>query len=221
MLTGPDLLARFQALDDFLIARQALWRPRPFTQPQLPWESEHPQLARWLRARTLEQADADQSCPERLPAPDPFRELAAPAWERGQVGDLPEERREEPPRGLSAEVPGRKWQRIRAFASRLHFPQHPRHWLDWCAGKGHLGRLLAQDGAALTCLEYDPALVEAGALLSQRQQLPARHVRQDVLAADAEAQLCPEHSPVALHACGDLHVRLLQLASHKGCAHLA
>src|SRR5690606_15759287 len=38
---------------------------------------------------------------------------------------------------------------------------------------------------------------------------------------DAEAQLCPEHSPVALHACGGLHVRLLQLASHKGCAHLA
>lgn len=221
MLTGPDLLARFQALDDFLIARQALWRPRPFTQPQLPWESEHPQLARWLRARTLEQADADQSCPERLPAPDPFRELAATAWELGQVGELPEEMREEPPARLSVDVPGRKWQQIRAFASRLHFHQQPRHWLDWCAGKGHLGRLLAQDGAALTCLEYDPALVEAGALLSQRQQLPARHVRQDVLAADAEAQLCPEHSPVALHACGDLHVRLLQLASHKGCAHLA
>ena len=115
-------------------------------------------------------------------------------------------------------MPGRKWQQIRAFASRLQFSEPPRHWLDWCSGKGHLGRLLAQDGARLTCLEYDPALVEAGAALSQRQQLQARHIQQDVLAADAAQQLAPEHSPVALHACGDLHVRLLQLASQRGCA---
>src|SRR5690606_36244239 len=55
----------------------------------------------------------------------------------------------------------------------------------------------------------------------RRQQLEARHIHQDVLAADADVQLSAEHSPVALHACGDLHVRLLQLASRSGCAHLA
>lgn len=221
MLTGPDLLARFQALDDFLIAHQALWRPKPFTHLHLPWEAEHPRLAAWLRARTLEQADADQSHPERLPAPAPFPELAATAWELGHVHELPGHTGAEPPARLSVDVPGRKWQQIRAFASRLQFSEPPRHWLDWCSGKGHLGRLLAQDGAHLTCLEYDPSLVEAGAALSQRQQLQARHLQQDVLAADAAQQLAPEHSPVALHACGDLHVRLLQLASQRGCAHLA
>ena len=221
MLTGPDLLARFQALDDFLIAHQALWRPKPFTHLHLPWEAEHPRLAAWLRARTLEQADADQSHPERLQAPAPFRELAATAWELGHVHELPGHTGAEPPARLSVDVPGRKWQQIRAFASRLQFNEPPRHWLDWCSGKGHLGRLLAQDGAHLTCLEYDPALVEAGAALSQRQQLQAQHIQQDVLAADAAQQLAPEHSPVALHACGDLHVRLLQLASQRGCAHLA
>lgn len=221
MLTGPDLLARFQALDDFLIAHQALWRPKPFTHLHLPWEAEHPRLAAWLRARTLEQADADQSHPERLPAPAPFPELAATAWELGRIDDLPRRVGTEPPARLSVDVPGRKWQQIRAFADTLQFAERPRHWLDWCSGKGHLGRLLAQDSAHLTCLEYDPALVEAGAALSQRQQLQAQHIQQDVLAADAAQQLAPEHSPVALHACGDLHVRLLQLASQRGCAHLA
>lgn len=221
MLTGPDLLARFQALDDFLTVQQPLWRPKPFTHLQLPWEVDHPQLAQWLRARTLEQADADQSRPESLAAPEPFRELAATAWELGHVHELPYQASEEPPARLSVDVPGRKWQQIRAFASRLQFQEQPRHWLDWCSGKGHLGRLLAQNGADLTCLEYDASLVEAGAVLSRRQRLAARHLQQDVLADDAGSQLSPWHSPVALHACGDLHVRLLQLASQTGCAHLA
>ena len=221
MLTGPDLLARFQALDDFLTTHQALWRPRPFTHLRLPWEADHPQLARWLRSRSLEQAEADHSQPEQLAAPAPFPALAATARRLGQVDALPSQERAEPPARLSVDVPGRKWQQIRAFAAHLRFAEQPRHWLDWCAGKGHLGRLLAQDGARLTCLEYDPALVDAGAALSRRQQLEARHIHQDVLAADADAQLSAEHSPVALHACGDLHVRLLQLASRSGCAHLA
>ncbi len=221
MLTGSDLLARFQSLDAFLTTHQKLWRHRPFTLRYMPWEAELPQLAQWLRARTLEQADADQSHPEQLSAPDPFRELAATAWELGHVGELPRLAQAEPPARLSIDVPGRKWQQIRAFASRLQFAHPPRHWLDWCAGKGHLGRLLAQNGADLTCLEYDPALVEAGAALSQRQQVMARHIQQDVLAADAVERVSGTHSPVALHACGDLHVRLLELVSQQGCAHLA
>ena len=41
------------------------------------------------------------------------------------------------------------------------------------------------------------------------------------MAADAAALLEAEHTPVALHACGDLHVRLMQLASAAGCKQLA
>jgi hypothetical protein len=47
------------------------------------------------------------------------------------------------------------------------------------------------------------------------------HVEQDVLATDAASLLQAEHTPVALHACGDLHVRLIQLASAAGCKQLA
>ncbi|MNP15723.1 hypothetical protein D3C76_1080920 [compost metagenome] len=119
------------------------------------------------------------------------------------------------------DVPGRKWQQIEAFAGRLQFADPARHWLDWCSGKGHLGRRLLQPGQQLTCLEYDPALVASGQALSQHHRLHALHVEQDVLAANAAALLEARHTPVALHACGDLHVRLIRLASAVGCKQLA
>lgn len=221
ILTGPDLHERFLALDDFLIAQQHLWRPRPFTHTVLPWERQHPELALWLRSRSLEQAEASHNQPHLLAAPAPFAELAATALTLSQVGALPERTVAPPASRLSVDVPGRKWQQIEAFSSVLRFRQPPAHWLDWCAGKGHLGRLLAQQGGTLTCLEYDPALVIAGQQLSDRQHIEARHLQQDVLAVDADAHLSADHTPVALHACGDLHVRLLQLASSAGCQQLA
>ncbi len=221
-LSGAALLQRFQALDAFLVAHQALWKPRPFTHQMLPWESQHPELATWLRSRTLEQAEASHNQPAALDsAPAPFPELALQAEHLSQIGDLPQQASADLPARFSVDVPGRKWQQIRAFGSSLGFTQQPQHWLDWCAGKGHLGRVLAHGGHELTCLEYDPALVASGAALSQRLGIDAQHIEQDVLAEGAGALLHAEHSPVALHACGDLHVRLIQLASAAGCRQLA
>ena len=221
ILTGHALRERFQALDDFLVSHQSLWRPKPFTCLVLPWEAEHVELAAWLRRRSLVQADAEHNQPAELPAPAPFPALARRAAELSALGQLPRRELGPLPERLSVDVPGRKWQQISAFAGRLQFQRPPAHWLDWCSGKGHLGRLLAQGGQHLTCLEYDPQLVEAGQRLSERLQLAASHLQQDVLADDAGARLTAEHSPVALHACGDLHVRLLRLASAAGCAQLA
>lgn len=221
-LTNEQLLSRFQALDGFLGDHQHLWRPRPFTQLQLPWEAEYRPLATWLRARSLSEAEASHNHPEQLSAPDPFPQLASLANRLSEVGELSTIAL--PPAGhrLNVDVPGRKWQQIEAFASHLGFTRQPQHWLDWCSGKGHLGRRLLQgDTQQLTCLEYDAALVEAGRALSQHHDLGAEHLLQDVLAEDAAARLGTEHTAVALHACGDLHVRLMQLASRQGCRQLA
>ncbi|WP_457436316.1 methyltransferase [Pseudomonas sp. TE3786] len=221
VLTGSALLPRFQALDSFLLRHQHLWRPRPFTHLHLPWEKQHPELAIWLRSRSLADAEAAHNHPQLLQAPAPFTELAALSTELAAVGALPNHDRAALPANFAVDIPGRKWQQIQAFASCLSFSQPPQHWLDWCSGKGHLGQLLAQDGLPLTCLEYDPALVNAGAQLSARRGLNSQHIEQDVLAADAATRLYAAHTPVALHACGDLHVRLLQLASAAGCGQLA
>ncbi|MGQ7959882.1 methyltransferase [Pseudomonas sp. SP16.1] len=221
ILHGPELLARFQELDAFLVRHQALWRPKPFTQLQLPWEAELPQLAAWLRGRTLEQAEANHGEPWALDAPAPFAQLAGRARALAALGELPSAELPSRPSRFGVDVPGRKLEQIQAFASRLRFDRRPRHWLDWCAGKGHLGRWLTHEDQRLTCLEYDPALVAAGVELSRRLTLDATHRQQDVLAESATACLEAEHTPVALHACGDLHVRLLHLASARGCRQLA
>ena len=221
ILTGPALTERFLVLDEFLVTHQALWRPKPFTFLVQPWAAEHPELAAWLSARSLEQAEAAHNHPEQLAAPVPFPALARQASALTALGEHPAQPLGALPQRLNIDMPGRKWQQINAFAERLQFTQAPKHWLDWCSGKGHLGHLLAQGGQQLTCLEYNPQLVTAGQQLSERLHLSAEHLQQDVLAADASTRLHAGHSPVALHACGDLHVRLLQLASASGCAQLA
>lgn len=217
-MPARDVEARFRALDAFLIEHQGLWRPRPFTQRQLPWENEYPELAQWLRQRSLANAEANHNQPHGLLAPAPFPQLASQALQLSTVDKLPTQPLQPAAHRLNVDVPGRKWQQIEAFGAALQFAQTPRHWLDWCAGKGHLGRRLLHTGQQLTCLEYDPALIASGQALSEHHGLPVTHRLQDVM---ADVAISAEHTPVALHACGDLHVRLLQVASAAGCKQLA
>lgn len=217
-MPARDVEARFRALDAFLIEHQGLWRPRPFTHRHLPWEREYSELAQWLRQRSLAEAEASHNQPHELPAPAPFPQIALQALQLGTVDKLPTQPLHPAAHRLNVDVPGRKWQQIEAFGAALHFAQTPRHWLDWCAGKGHLGRRLLHTDQQLTCLEYDPALIASGQALSEHHGLPVTHRLQDVM---ADVAISAEHTPVALHACGDLHVRLLQVASAAGCKQLA
>jgi hypothetical protein len=220
-LHDDELLSRFLALDKFLFTWQSLWRPRPFTHLRLPWEDEYPELARWLKERSLAEAESAHNHPERLAAPFPFSSLAAEAVQLSQVPMLPPcDLAPVEPR-MAVDVPGRKWDQIQAFASCLSFKRRPVHWLDWCAGKGHLGRRLVSQGQAVTCLERDPALIESGNKLSAKLDIEAMHVQQDVMADDTQHRLHAYHTPVALHACGDLHIQLMRLASRAGCSQLA
>ena len=221
ILHTTDLHARFEALNRFLLDHQTLWRPKPFTHRQLPWEAQHPELAHWLRSRTLDDAESAHNHPEQLQAPAPFAGIAARSLALGAVGPLPVVDLPRVSSRMAVDVPGRKWQQIEAFASALIFQKEPEHWLDWCSGKGHLGRRLAHSGQTLTCLEYDATLVDAGRQLSARLNIDAEHFTQDVMSADASSRLHARHTPVALHACGDLHVRLMQLASDANCQQIA
>ncbi|WP_296260133.1 MULTISPECIES: methyltransferase [unclassified Pseudomonas] len=220
-LHTDDIHARFFALDAFLCAHQHFWRPKPFTHRQLPWEAQHPELSTWLRQRSLEQAEAAHNHPERLDAPEPFADIARQSKALSAIDALPTRALNATSARMSVDVPGRKWQQIEAFARSLSFRAPPTHWLDWCSGKGHLGRRLAHDGQALTCLEHDKQLVDAGHQLSTKLGIQATHLQQDVMAAGVARRLGPHHTPVALHACGDLHVRLMQLASEAYCPQMA
>jgi len=217
-LHSHHLNDRFQALDQFLTEHQQLWKPRPFTTLRLDWEAQHPELSAHLRHCSLTDAETYLD-PQALPAPYP--QLADKARQLCALGDLPDTGLPSAAHRLDVNVPGRKWQQIEAFSRRLGFRTQTQHWLDWCSGKGYLGRRLLQPGQHLTCLEYDAALVAAGQALSDHHHLPANHVHQDVMAADSRRHLDSDKSVVALHACGDLHVHLLRVASQQGCRHLA
>ncbi|QQE83845.1 methyltransferase [Pseudomonas putida] len=217
-LHSHHLRERFLALDQFLTEHQQLWKPRPFTTLRLDWEAEHPALSAHLRQCSLSDAEANLD-PQGVPAP--FPHLARQAQQLSALGELPDTGLPPAAHRLDVNVPGRKWQQIEAFSRRLNFRTQTHHWLDWCSGKGYLGRRLLQPGQQLTCLEYDAQLVTAGQALSDHHQLPATHVHQDVMAAGSRRHLGSDKSVVALHACGDLHVHLLRVASEQGCRHLA
>jgi hypothetical protein len=117
-LTGERLLARFLALDAFLTEHQGLWRPRPFTHLQLPWEAQHPCAGAMVAPALPGRRRSSHNLPTELPAPAPFPALAAswpPAECRGKpcrrAGCMPALPR------LQVDVPGRKWQQIDAFGS--------------------------------------------------------------------------------------------------------
>ncbi|MBU1393201.1 MAG: SAM-dependent methyltransferase [Gammaproteobacteria bacterium] len=143
---------------------------------------------------------------------------------------------------FSAHIKGRKWQQITAFVQ--HLPQLNLPVLEWCAGKGHLGRLIAKArGADVLSLEWQAPLCEAGQAFADKWQLSQTFICADAFAIGAEHAatntsittvehpsaanplttnpLTAQQQAVALHACGDLHVRLLTLAVEAGTQALA
>ena len=219
-----ELLTRFNQLTDWLQRHQALWRERPFTHLQLFWEQDWPALASWLRQRSLADAEAVQLQPALLAdAPEPFGALAVQARELCRVPRWHGELAEPIPEPLQRHIPGRKWQQITRFSAvtSARMPAPPQRWVDWCAGKGHLGRLLAwHSQCPVCCLEWDATLCDAGQQLSQQLQLPVQHLTADVMQLPV-AQLQPQDAAVALHACGDLHRQLIEQVVAASCAQLA
>ncbi|WP_281213472.1 methyltransferase [Shewanella insulae] len=113
---------------------------------------------------------------------------------------------------FSAHIKGRKWQQILAFAARV--TPGDDEILEWCAGKGHLGRLLAKgQSRTVVSLEWQQGLCEAGSQFAHQWQLPQRFVCGDALSESAQQLLKREQQAVALHACGELHLSLLRGAA--------
>ncbi|SHG86785.1 methyltransferase [Ferrimonas marina] len=202
------------AVTQQLIQWQAVWRANPYQDLFPRWLQQHPELEQALMAlchRDVQVLEQD--------------EAALAHWLQQQGGlkglpALPKVAISEPvldyrpnPRQF-AHIPGRKWTQILGFSA--HIPSLNLPFVEWCAGKGHLGRLLslAQQQPVLS-LEYDAPLVAAGNQLAQRAGAQQQCVQQDVLDPACQQHLKQQQHAVALHACGDLHVQLMRLASAK------
>ena len=206
---------RFEQLTTLLNNYEALWRPVPFHLPELPWEAQYPTLTAALEAldeqalASLEKdhdALLDWLC-VHIPELAAIREIdSMPAMPTKQ---------HEYPRGFEREIPGRKWQQVTAFTACIEALDGP--VLEWCASKAHLGRALCQRfGTPVTALEWRPALCDAGNEKSRQLQLDVQAEPCDVMSADAIHYVERSHHAVALHACGDLHRRLIEtVAANK------
>lgn len=194
------------------------WRIAPFAQRDYPWREENPGLVAFLEALEDDQVGWPGAQREAL-AQDLLSLLEAAADVRGLIerADAAVPELEGTGVDLAGEhfvgVRGRKAAQIRAFCGQV--PRLGLSYLDWCAGKGHLARVLvASHGGVAECLEVDGELCRAGQRLAGEAKIGFRQI--DVLGPLPKELLSGEGHAVALHACGDLHGRLIEGAMQGG-----
>lgn len=213
-LSEADLSRRFHALGGILSAHESLWRPAPFHSPRPAWLDIHPAFAAQLLA--LDDAEVEVLAADNRALIDLAGGFIPELLELRDLIELP---RVEPAHSETSvhsdrHVPGRKQAQIEAFAAGMGCAVAP--LLEWCAGKGHLGRLLAwRTGQPVLSLERDAALCVEGERLARRAGARQRFLEADVLAHETSSHLSGRHA-VALHACGDLHLTLLRGAVERG-----
>lgn len=211
-LDADALRERLLRIAAVLREHEALWRGNAFRDPALAWEAQHPGLAAAMRRLSLDEAQCLHREPARAAAlmsqwlpEQPLAELLAmPRWPQRPLSMVTAR--------LDTDVPGRKWRQVEAFAAALVDQGLP--FVEWCAGKAHLGRLLSacHGHRPVRALEIDPPLVAAATALARRTGLPVTPGCCDVLAEGAGAELDAGHHLLMLHACGDLHRRGARLA---------
>jgi hypothetical protein len=208
------LYRRFEALDQLLTRYQPFWQCQPFHWRDNCWRESAPELATYL----------DQLSPEQVfeleADPTPLMALLTPWFpeieQLSALCALPLNLRapEPVPEVLGHYIPGRKWQQLRHFATALPGVRGP--VLEWCAGKGHLGRLLGfQSGQSVLSLEWQDELCDAGQRLAKRAKVAMNFVCADAFSTAATDLVRPQQHAVALHACGALHMRLLEVACQQ------
>ncbi len=212
---------RQRHLERLLVAGYSLWHPQPFCQIRPAWCQRWPALHAALLAMDDDQVSHFNDHGE-----------AARSWLAGYVRDfceLTEMSRliDLPPavpgslaeggKHWAWEIPGRKEAQVRAFAAAARASSKP--LVDWCGGKGHLGRCLGIAWKVpVLSLDIDPELCAEGRGLAQRAG-----VAQDFQIADALASggiLHADQHLVALHACGELHRTAIREGSRQRVAAL-
>ncbi|CAK1699532.1 Methyltransferase [Vibrio crassostreae] len=212
--------SRFKILDSFLLEHQVYWRSEPFhlcqTQQQ-PWVDVNRPLVDWLDRLSIENSQILKEQPQVL-----AEEL---------IGFFPELEEANQsiqftttalkgltlPRGTEDGIPGRKLQQIVSMGEASLEHHHGKEWLEWCSGKGFLGRILSQQSKQkVTSFEWQKSLCESGQKIADAQRLEMTFVQGDAFSESADEVFNSNQHAVALHACGDLHVELVKKSVSHG-----
>lgn len=207
----------FFELDNLLLRYSSLWQFQPM---QADWPVElDPALTKLLQSFSLEDCariDASPALQQQYFSVY-FPQLFA------VLPSLPQECAEPAqalPFWLSTDISGRKWQQITRLAASVGQPGRP--VLEWCAGKGHLGKVMSfLYQAPVTSLEWQQSLCDAGQQRAAQLGLAQQFVCVDVLKQPVTPYLQSQQQLLALHACGDLHRVAAREAVAAGCQALA
>lgn len=202
----------FTQLSEQLQQNQDYWRPIAFHQNHLPWMAHHPVLVKKLLSLSLEQIDSLANSPQALTnylAEDlPF---APELYDLSLLKQLKRKKLSPVSPHFYTGIPGRKWQQVSAFAAC--FDHSSNKITEWCAGKSYLGFYLQHVyETKVVALEWDDNLVQQANSRAQQHNIELHSHCVDVLGATAPRFLHDCAQVVALHACGELHERLLQLS---------
>jgi len=207
----------FYQLDQILIEYATIWRASPFTVLQPAWRGDYPELFDWLM--TLSDSDVDKLqgddnllCQNIAPyfpvAQEIYTLIQLPFCEQIYSTNFLQNKGLQRPYAWLRDVPGRKVEQIEAFSAAMGEVSDP--ILEWCSGKLHLGRYLAEQfDVPVLGLEINTSLVEQANKLAQRMKMNAKVELCDVLSDDIKRWLNKQQHAIALHACGGLHVSLL------------
>lgn len=211
------LAQRFQQLDRLLTCYQRWWQYQPYHHLTMPFADEAPTLVSLLNGLTLAELadlDADMAALGKLLAPwiaegEVLQRLSQLSLFTPEPVSCTKE--------MALHMPGRKLAQIEAFTACL--PAHQGPYLEWCAGKGHLGRLVScHRHAAVLSLELQQPLCEEGRQLAERDGANMTFICADAFAPESAALIAPEHHAMALHACGELHTHLLTQVAERGAS---
>jgi hypothetical protein len=212
------MINTFQTLTELLHKHQDLWRIEPFflaMDSNNKWSSAQSELGEWLAGLSSREIEllkfnrerCNNSLSKFIPCLDELMSLCV-------LPELPQSELALP-RGLDKGVPGRKQSQITRMGQSCLQHHQGQEWLEWCAGKGYLGRILAhQSGHKVTSFEYQQTLCDIGQSEADKLGLNMQFTQGDAFSDQAMSAMNGQQHAVALHACGDLHVTLLRHASH-------
>ena len=201
------LAEQFTALDNLLYATRQYWQCTAFDYDELPWASLSAPLTE-LSDNDVAKLDSDQDALYRFFSPliegvEQLPKLSALSAAQAKRTDYPF--------WISNGIKGRKFEQLQDFVAALGVPTEP--VLEWCAGKGHLGRMLAYNKAPnVHSIELQQHLCEQGQHSAQQQGLAMKFSQADVLTDDVAHYFETQQHAVALHACGALHQSFMQQA---------
>ncbi len=202
------LTEQFTALDSLLMNTRSYWQCTAFDFDCLPWPELHDPLTA-LTDQDVVELDTDQAQLYQF-----FSPYISGIEQLSRLASLPviTSSRTDYPFWISNGIKGRKFTQLQDFVGAL--PANDQPILEWCAGKGHLGRMLAFNGApSVHSIELQSHLCEQGQKSAQQQGLAMQFSQADVLTDNTQDFFNPQTHAVALHACGALHQTFMHQAS--------